>query len=531
MWRINAALVAAILFNGRCTAAERPHHDVFRTDSPIQVDGKLDEAAWKAAMPFPKFQFPWWTKGRKEQTVVRMLWDDEFLYVAYQCEDAHVWAENTKRDSPVYEDDCVELFTAPNPTRPKDYFNIEMNVNRAVLDRHHPNGPGKSDVPNWNGKGIVVATSVNGSLNDDSDRDSGWILEVAIPFTNFAPVTGRPHPEDGDVWHLNLNRLGGKTNPQYSQWSPGTTKRPAFHAPDTFGRVTFFARTSAEHASKSLTDAGYQVDADFLKNLPNDVQLGACSAVAVNSKGEMYLFHRGRQPIICVSAEGKMIRSWGDEHIAKPHGIRVDPDDMVWVTDTQLHMVFKFAPTGELLLAIGTSERPGSGQDQFDQPTDIAFGPDGEVFVADGYGNSRVVKLNDRGQFIASWGTAGTNPEEFDLPHSIVVDSKRRVIVGDRENDRIQVFDLDGKLLDVWPGFAPYGIALDSSQRLYVADGRAQQILRLDAEGKVDQRLGTGGTGAGQFKLPHMLAVTKDGSIVVAEVGGQRFQRLKRIKR
>ena len=173
-----------------------------------------------------------------------MLWDDEFLYVSYECQDAHISAVNTERDSPVYKDDCVELFTAPNPERPVDYFNIEMNVNRAILDRHHPNGPGKPQVPNWNAAGIRIATSVDGTLNDDSDTDRGWVLEVAIPFANFEKVTGRPHPRDGDVWHLNLNRLGGKTNPQHSQWSPGTTPKPAFHAPDTFGRVAFSTQTS-----------------------------------------------------------------------------------------------------------------------------------------------------------------------------------------------------------------------------------------------------------------------------------------------
>jgi hypothetical protein len=226
------------------TATQPPRYTARRAGSKIRVDGQLDEAAWKNAATFAKFQFPWWTAGEKEQTTARMLWDDEFLYVAYECQDAHISAVRTERDSPVYKDDCVELFTAPNPDRPLDYFNIEMNVNRAILDRHHPKGPGKPQVPNWNARGIVIATAVDGTLNDDSDTDRGWTLEVAIPFANFAKVTGRPHPLDGDVWHLNLNRLGGKVNPQHSQWSPGTTPQPAFHAPDTFGRVTFSRKTS-----------------------------------------------------------------------------------------------------------------------------------------------------------------------------------------------------------------------------------------------------------------------------------------------
>ncbi len=241
-WKLSlsAVVVALACVASACHAADEwPQHTVHRTDVKLRIDGRLDEAAWRNVKTFGDFTFPWWKQGRKEKTVVRMLWDDRFLYVAYECEDAHVWAEQTEHDSPVYKDDCVELFTAPNPKRPLDYFNIEMNVNCASLDRHHLNGPGKPQVPNWNACGVIIATTVDGTLNDDSDTDRGWVLEAAIPFANFVSVTGRPHPCDRDVWHLNLNRLGGKTNPQYSQWSPGKTEKPAFHTPDTFGRVTF----------------------------------------------------------------------------------------------------------------------------------------------------------------------------------------------------------------------------------------------------------------------------------------------------
>lgn len=501
-----------------------PRYTAHRPDSKIKVDGRLNEPAWRNAASFGDFNFPWWTKGKKEQTVARMLWDDEFLYVSYECEDAHISAVRTEHDSQVYKDDCVELFTAPNPDRPVDYFNIEMNVNTAILDRHHPDGPGKK-VPNWDSEGVVIATSVDGTLNDDTDKDRGWVLEVAIPFANFASVTGKPHPADGDVWHLNLNRLGGETNAQHSQWSPGTTERPAFHAPDTFGRVVFSSQTTAQQAVQSLTDVGYQPVSDFLK-VPGDIAFGPCSAVAINSKGELYLFHRGANPILCFDASGNFLRSWGDDLIGMAHGMRIDRDDNVWVTDIKHHTVFKFSPVGKLLLALGTSDRPGTETNQFNKPTDIAFGPKGEVFVADGYGNSRVMKFSADGKFISQWGRRGTGVGEFHLPHSIVIDAEQRVIVGDRENDRIQVFDLDGQLLEIWPGFAPYGIALDSSQNLFIADGRANQILRLNTAGQVDLRIGSKGHAAGQFELPHMLAVSDDGSIYLAEVGGERFQKL-----
>ena len=105
-----------------------PRYTVRRTSTKIVIDGRLDESDWKATPDVGKFHFAWWTAGRKEQTEAKLLWNDRFLYVSFRCEDTHIWTEHTKRDSPVYRDDCVELFTAPNPDRPNDYFNIEMNV-------------------------------------------------------------------------------------------------------------------------------------------------------------------------------------------------------------------------------------------------------------------------------------------------------------------------------------------------------------------------------------------------------------------
>ena len=262
-------------------------------------------------------------------------------------------------------------------------------------------------------------------------------------------------------------------------------------------------------------------------SLPDSVTLGKCSAIAIGREGEMFLYHRGKQPIICCDSEGNFLRSWGDDLIMTAHGLRVDPDGNVWATDMGHHMVFKFTPTGKLLLALGQIDKPGDAPDQFNRPTDVAFGPRGEVFVADGYGNNRVVKMDRSGRFLAQWGMGGKGAGEFDLPHSIVVDAKDRVIVGDRENDRIQVFDLNGRHLENWPGFAPYGIALDSRQRVFVADGRAQQILQLDAMGMVASRFGKEGSKPGEFNLPHMLAVDGSGHLFVAEVGGQRFQKFR----
>jgi DNA-binding beta-propeller fold protein YncE len=275
---------------------------------------------------------------------------------------------------------------------------------------------------------------------------------------------------------------------------------------------------------KPVTDVDFKPSTDFVK-LPGNMTLGACSAVAANSKGEIFLFHRGEHPIIVLDANGKYLRSWGDDVIERAHGLRIDHDDNVWITDIRSHRVLKFDSTGKLLLALGTGKR-GTDEDQFNKPTDIAFGPHGEVYISDGYGNSRVLQFTPGGRLIRSWGTPGKGRGQFDLPHSILVDRRGRVLVGDRENDRIQVFDSEGTLLDIWQGFAPYGMATDRNGHLYVADGRANKILRLNDSGHVVQRWGGKGTAPGQFNLPHMLCFDNAGNLYVAEVNGKRLQRL-----
>ena len=136
------------------SADQRPEYTIYRAGTSISVDGRLDEPVWIVAPDVGAFVFPWYESGHKEQTMAKALWDDENLYVAFICEDAHIWAERTKRDTSVGKDDTVEVFTVPNPERPQAYFNIEMNVLGIFLDQFHPDGPGVSVKEEWNGKGI-----------------------------------------------------------------------------------------------------------------------------------------------------------------------------------------------------------------------------------------------------------------------------------------------------------------------------------------------------------------------------------------
>ncbi|MEZ6046121.1 MAG: carbohydrate-binding family 9-like protein [Planctomycetaceae bacterium] len=219
---------------------ELPEYTIKRTSGPIKIDGKLDEADWSAAKSVGEFKFAWYESGKKEQTEAKMLWDDKYLYVSYLCEDAHISATRTERGSSVWLDDCVEVFTAPNADDNQNYFNIEMNVNQAFLEGHHPKGHGTSAKERWRCEGIQIATTVKGTLNDDSDEDSYWILEAAIPFSAFAHVAKHTPPQPGDMW-FKPQSSGWGNHQQYSQWSPGTTIEPQYHAPQDFGRVYYSA--------------------------------------------------------------------------------------------------------------------------------------------------------------------------------------------------------------------------------------------------------------------------------------------------
>ena len=226
--------------------------------------------------------------------------------------------------------------------------------------------------------------------------------------------------------------------------------------------------------------------------VPENITLDSCSGVAVNSRGFVYLAHRGQSPIVCFDADGNYVRSWGDDLIGSAHALRIDPDDNLWVTDIQKHLVLKFTSTGTLLLSVGRPGSAGQGNDQFDKPADVTFGSEGVIYVADGYGNSRVMKFSARGKFLMSWGTPGSGPGEFNLPHTIVTTSDGRVIVGDRLNNRVQIFDAFGDHLEVWEGFTPFGLEIDRDDVLWVADGRAHKILRLDRSGAIVQSWGAG---------------------------------------
>jgi peptidylamidoglycolate lyase len=260
--------------------------------------------------------------------------------------------------------------------------------------------------------------------------------------------------------------------------------------------------------------------------LPEGYLFGAVSGVATDSADQVFVFHRGKHPVVVFDREGRFLRSWGDDHVKMAHGLRIDHDNNVWLTDIGYHQVLKFDVGGKLLMSLGEKGQPGAGPNRFDRPTDVAIAPGGEFYVSDGYGNARVLKFSKDGKLMKQWGTHGKGPGEFNLPHAVRLDAKGKVYVADRENNRIQVFDGEGKFLEQWnESGAPFGLFLTPTGRMFVADGRADWVKVLDRQGKPLGRWGESGKNPGQFGMPHMLCVDSQGAVYVAEINGQRVQK------
>ena len=191
--------------------------------------------------------------------------------------------------------------------------------------------------------------------------------------------------------------------------------------------------------------------------------LGMVSWVAADRSGLIYLLQRGDQadPVIVVDRTGKVVRSWGKGLFTMPHAVRVDPQGNVWTTDAASSMVYKFSPEGKTLLQIEVGGQPSPCPNNFCSTTDIAFAPDGNLLIADGYRNARILEYTPDGKKVREWGSAGTGPGQFRLPHSIQVDETGVIYVADRENGRIQRFDRGGKYLGEWSTFGKtFGLKL-----------------------------------------------------------------------
>lgn len=212
----------------------------------IRVDGKLDDASWRRTKPTTRFVFPWPDQpGEKQKTTAQLVWDDEALYVAYTCRDTDVTAVHTNRDDPTYEDDCVEIFLNPAPEKTVFYYGFEMNC-RAVMYDYFMCWP-LCILNHFDCRGCKIATNIRGTLNDSTDTDVGWTLELKIPFANFAALHKGP-PKDGERWRMQLNRWDGKDRRALSEWTPSGKPEPDPHRPAAFGILHFIIEGGAGQA-------------------------------------------------------------------------------------------------------------------------------------------------------------------------------------------------------------------------------------------------------------------------------------------
>lgn len=264
--------------------------------------------------------------------------------------------------------------------------------------------------------------------------------------------------------------------------------------------------------------------------MPSGWKFGRVSAVAVSSAGEVFVFQRGLKadPIVVFDGKGKYLRSWGKGMFGNPHGMRIGKDGNLFVTDNGDHQVMKFSPEGKLLLTLGVKGKAGTDERTFNRPTDIAFAANGDFYVSDGYGNSRVVKFSRDGKYLLAWGRKGTGAGEFNTPHSVAVDSKGTVYVSDRENNRIQIFDGNGKFLRQWTHLgATQNIFITPKDEMWIITHRdnienltydtlAGRIMRIDiATGKI----------LGAMESPgHWIHAAATGEIFIGSLTGNVFR-------
>jgi len=287
---------------------------------------------------------------------------------------------------------------------------------------------------------------------------------------------------------------------------------------------------------------------------PGNGEEGYVTGVAIDSKDQAWFCKKGKDPIQVYTTEGKFVRSWGDGLFDSPHSLRIDYEGNIWVADFGLHVVRKFTPEGELLSTLGIYGEKGEDETHLNQPTDMAITRKGDVFITDGYGNRRIVHYDKHGKFVKSWGQYGSEPGSFILPHSIIVDSKGRLYVGDRNSGRIEVFDQNGKLLDQWSNLImPWGMSTNAKDEIWICgssphwwmrngkypeykdqvfmrfstDGRVQQIwhIPLGDVGKDKHHPDFSNLKPGEAVGVHAIVQNSRGELFVGEVYSQRIEK------
>ena len=264
---------------------------------------------------------------------------------------------------------------------------------------------------------------------------------------------------------------------------------------------------SDTHATNNLPDPYHPVE-DWAK-LPTGMEWGQVISVQPDSHGKIWVFHRKDPPVLEFDASGKFVKSFGAGMFVQPHGLTVDHDGNIWVTDQSAkdgkgEQAIKFSPEGKVLMTLGKAGVAGSGSDMFNGPCDVAVAANGDIFVADGHGgdtNARVVKFSKDGKFIKAWGRKGSGPSEFDTLHRLAMDSRGRLFVADRGNNRIQIFDQEGNFIAQWHQFGrPSGIFISKNDTLYSVDSQSDEMTNPGVKRGI--RVGSAKDGSVKWFIP-----------------------------
>lgn len=279
---------------------------------------------------------------------------------------------------------------------------------------------------------------------------------------------------------------------------------------------------------------------------PEGFQWAAVPGIAVDKQDRVYVFTRAKPPVRVYTTEGKFVRGWGDD-VKSGHHIKIDREGFVWLTDIERHVVEKYTPEGKRLLTLGTPNQLGRDGSHFYMPTDVAFGPKGDIFISDGYGNARVCHFSPEGKFLGDWGELGSAPGQFSIPHAIACDSKGKIYVADRNNSRIQIFDPPGKLADVWDNvMIPWGLTLTAKDELWACGSSPMQWkkettnLGCPPKDQVFMKFNGAGRLLHLFTIPkgidglerpgevnwvHCLAFDSKGNLYVGDIVGKKAQK------